>query len=91
MQFLVSDDFDADYIEITSYQANLLIDAFSKELSYWSYRTEKYRVKTGNKPTLEQLTTLDRMERKCKFWAKSVQDLKNGISHCNRRSHRDSE
>lgn len=91
MEFVVSSDFEDQYFQISPFHAKLILSAFRKELSYWTYRSEKYAAKIGKKATCEQLITLTEMEGRANFYRRQVQELINGIDHCKRRDSRGSE
>lgn len=85
MEFIVSSDYEDQYIEISPYHALILLDAFRKEYSYWVYRTKKYAEKTSKKPTCEQLLTLTKMEKKTAFFERQVRELSDRIAYAKRR------
>lgn len=82
MLFIVSNDGEDEYIRVSPHVAKILIGAFKKELSYWSYKLSTYRKNTPKKATIEQLNMLNRLERRVNFYSARIAELENGIYNC---------
>lgn len=80
--FIVTNDCNDDFIEVSPVMAHTLEQAFKKELTYWRSKTAKYRNGIGSKPTTEQIATLTRMEQRVCFYSANITRLHDGIVRC---------